>query len=71
MKNAVLLTSLLAVGALAAPSFTPGHVLHDKRNVMHPHWVKRHGLASDSRVPLKIAMKGRNLEEGGKLLMEV
>ena len=63
---ASLTTASLFASALAIPA---GHVLHEKREVAH-HLEKRR-VHSSAIIPVRIALKQRNLETGHDRLMEV
>lgn len=65
-----LLSCLLAEAALAAPSVASS-VVHEKRNAGNERWIKREALHPESRVPVRIAMKQRNLDKGMEYLLDV
>lgn len=70
MKGSLILLSGLFAGALAIP--TTGHVVHERRaSSTQNRWVKRHALDANTKVPLRIALKQRNLDKGMNYLMEV
>lgn len=71
MKSSfALLSCLLAEAVLAAPSAS-SFVVHEKRDVDNERWIKREALHPDSRVPVRIAMKQRNLDKGMDYLLDV
>lgn len=65
----VVLNSLLAAGAIAAP--TGSHVIHEKRDTNSPRWVKREALNPSTKVPVRIALKQNNLDKGMDYLLDV
>jgi tripeptidyl-peptidase-1 len=70
MKGSLLLLSGLLAGVLASP-VTHDHVVHEKRDIAHPRWYKRSPLDGDTNIPVRIALKQRNLDRGMDFLMEV
>ncbi len=78
MRSLFLLSGLVA-SALGAPatSYSGGgggaHVLHQKRSdeVHYDAWVKREPADPASKVPVRIALKQRNLERAMDLVLEV
>ena len=69
MKLSFLLVPGLVAGVLATPF--EARVRHESRDISHPSWTKRKPLDSIVNVPVRIAMKQRNLEHGMDYLMEV
>lgn len=71
--NATLVAALAAVVAAAPRSTTTGnHVVHEKRHlVSNSPWIKRDAIHGDTRLPVRIALKQRNLDKGMDYLMEV
>lgn len=66
------LASLLAWGSGSpTPSAPRQHVIHEKRDAAPPGWTARTRLSADTRIPLRIGLKQRNLELGGMYLDEV
>ena len=63
-----LLGGFIAV-AVAAP--LGEHVIHERRDTAHPRWVKREPLEADASIPVRIALKQRNLDQGMNLLLDV
>ena len=63
-----VLVSLLAGLALAAPA---SYIQHEKRSVTDARWVKRDRAPGSARVPVRIALSQRNLDQGHDLLMDV
>lgn len=71
MKISAALIAALAAAASAAPA-TNNAVLHEKRQVQSgSRWVKRDALPADTRLPVRIALKQRNVDKGMDYLMEV
>lgn len=65
-----LVTSLLA--PLGSTSPTPRHgVVHEKRDAAPAGWAARERLNPDTKIPLRIGLKQRNLDLGGLYLDEV
>lgn len=72
MKLNYLLLSGLVAAASAAPRAQTSHVVHEKRNLAaKTGFVKRDALASGTRIPVRIALKQRNLDKGMDYLMAV
>lgn len=71
MKTAsTLLVAYLAV-ASAVPLAT-NHVVHEKRDTgLQSRWIKRDAVPGATRLPVRIALKQRNLDKGMDLLLEV
>ena len=68
----IVAAALLALTASAVPAPTAGdHVLHEKRDVALPAWMKKDRLHPHARVPVRIGMTQSNLDKGHDLLMEV
>lgn len=61
----------LAATVLAAPtSIHSNHVLHERRDASLQ-WVKRDRLHRDVKLPMRIGLTQRNLDEGHEALMQV
>lgn len=71
MKTAAsLLIGYLAV-ASAAPRLTNA-VVHEKRAIgSQSSWIKRDAVPGATRLPVRIALKQRNLDKGMDYLLEV
>lgn len=68
MLFGIVTTTTLFASALAAPHAAP-RVLHEKRSM--PALNRRERVHPDSIVPIRIALKQRNLESGYERLMDV
>lgn len=66
MKVAAVFLSAFVAAALGIPMTD---VVHDKRDVSG--FVKREPMASETLVPVRIALKQRNLDKGMDYLMAV
>ena len=66
--NFSLLGGFIAV-AIAAP--LGEHVIHERRDTTHPRWLKREHLDAGASIPVRIALKQRNLDQGMNLLLDV
>ncbi|CEJ81196.1 hypothetical protein VHEMI01340 [[Torrubiella] hemipterigena] len=67
MQFAALFVSAFVAAALGMPA---GHVQHESHEA-HPSIIKRAGAALDKVVPVRIALKQSNLDNGMDMLMEV
>lgn len=67
MQLAAVFLSAFVAAALGMPA---GHVQHEAHEA-NPSIIKRAGAALDKTVPVRIALKQRNLENGMGMLMEV
>lgn len=70
------LLSLGAVLSFATSAFTAAvphsHAVHEKRDAdAAKNWVKREKLSADTRLPMRVGLKQRNLHLGNDLLMDV
>ena len=66
--------ALLVWSAVSAVTFgndSPGHILHEARQVDDSAWVKHAPLDANSLVPLRIGLKHSNLDKGEELLLEL
>lgn len=67
-----LVLSLLAVAALTEAAPAPAlHVVHEKRETVHPRWVKRDRVSSHALLPMRIGLAQTNLENAHEHLMDV
>lgn len=57
--------------ALAVCSPTPNHAIHEKRDRMPANWRRSHKLDARAVLPLRIALKQRNIEHGYQAIDEV
>ncbi|KAJ3496008.1 hypothetical protein NLG97_g2984 [Lecanicillium saksenae] len=60
---------VLAATAMAAPASKL--VVHESRDATHHGYTKGDAVDADARVPVRIALKQRNLENAMDLLMKV
>lgn len=58
---------LFATTALAVPFIGS----QEKRNILHPAWIKREPLEGTASVRMRIALKQQNLEKGMDLLFKM
>lgn len=64
-------TAALVLTCLAVPTTSSKHVLHEKRDG-HPHsWHKRHRAVADHVMPIRIALRERNLENAEQYIHDV
>ena len=69
--SSIAAVAVLAVTALAAPTPSTEHVIHEKRSLVKSAWVKRDRVASDVKLPMRIGLVQSNLENGPIYLDEV
>lgn len=69
MKLNVIILNGLAAGAFAMP--TTNSAVHEKRDVASGPWTKMDAINANARIPVRIALKQRNLENGMAYLMKV
>lgn len=69
MKLNLLVLNGLAATALAVP--TSKLVTHETRDASHATFTKGAALDGNSRIPVRIALKQRNLENAMDLLLKV
>lgn len=69
MKFSLIALNGLATVALAAT--TSSRTVHEKRGVDGHRWTKRDALDADHVIPVRIALKQRNLENGMDYLLKV
>jgi len=62
--------SCLLAGAIAAPA-SKRHVIHERREKLPAHWKTNAKLHGDSYIPMRIALKQSNIENGDDFLMDV
>lgn len=60
----------LATAAIAAPTNTERHVLHERRSPSE-NWVKRDRVHSEVKLPMRIGLTQNNLHMGNDMLLEV
>lgn len=68
-KGSFLLLTVLVTLGCASP--TSRHVVHEKRDVLPSGWTIKERLNQDTRLPLRIGLKQRNLHLGPEFLLEV
>jgi tripeptidyl-peptidase I len=68
-----LVVILLCALTSFAASVPYGHVMHEKRAYYHEEagWVKRSRVPAHMRMPVRIGLTQRNLEQGDKFLMDI
>ncbi|KAI9711335.1 MAG: hypothetical protein M1820_002322 [Bogoriella megaspora] len=71
----VRILAALAVAAVvslcdASPTHS-SHVLHEKREITHPRWVKRSRIHPEATLPMRIGLSQSNLDRGMEYLMDV
>jgi len=64
MRFSLIAVCGLLTGALAAPTISKRHVVHEKRDRLPARWGKRSKLHGDSVLPMRIALTQRNLDKG-------
>ncbi|EGX88268.1 alkaline serine protease AorO, putative [Cordyceps militaris CM01] len=67
MKSIILLT--LVLGALGFPA--DSHVVHEKREVPRQHYVRGEPADAATRLPVQVALKQSNLEQGAQRLYDI
>lgn len=64
-------TAAFILTCSAVPTTSSKHVLHEKRDG-HPHaWHKRHRAIADQVMPIRIALRERNLENAERYIHDV
>jgi tripeptidyl-peptidase I len=65
--------TVAALGALPISSAlpSPGHSIHEKRDISNANWVKRDRIEKDIVLPVRIGLSQSNLDDAHKYLMEV
>lgn len=66
-----LVSIFLGAFVAAALGIPMGDVIHEKRDHLPSHIAKRSAVAADTLVPIRIALKQRNLDKGMDYLMDV
>lgn len=71
--TSTLFASLVAVASAAPRPVTNSNpIVHEKRDLgTNARWVKRDVLHASTRLPMRIALKQRNLDKGMDYLLEV
>ena len=64
-------TVALLSGAAFAASVPSSYVVHEKRDIIPPQWVKRSQAPRDIKLPVRIAITPRNAELGHDMLMDI
>ena len=70
MKLVAAFVAAFVAAALGMPMGDVVDVVHEKRAEMPSYMIKR-SAAADTLVPVRIALKQRNVERGMDLLMDV
>ncbi|MCJ1386575.1 hypothetical protein MMC17_009701 [Xylographa soralifera] len=70
LELAFLGATLLSEYCNAAP-WSMSYVLHEKRHVTSPAWVKRSRVAAADILPMRVGLVQTNLEKGHDLLMDI
>lgn len=65
---ALVAVAAIAVNAIAIPAH---HVVHEKREVLHPRWTKRNRVPSQKLFPMRIGLKQSNLVKGYEHLLDM
>jgi len=60
-----------AISIAALPHFNAPHVLHEKREVLQPKWVKRDAVVAGRTLPVRIGMTQSNMHQAHSMLMKV
>ncbi len=68
---ALSVLACLVAACEAAPASTGTHVLHEKRDVLHPAWKVHSRAPRDYVMPMRFALKQRNLEHAERYILEV
>ena len=66
--------SLVALGALSQLSSalpSPGHSIHEKREIPGSKWTKRERVPSSARLPVRVGLSQANLDRAHDYLMDV
>ena len=63
--------AVLAATAIAAPTPSTEHIVHERRSLVSSAWVKRDRVHGDVKLPMRIGLIQSNLEKGPDYLMEV
>jgi tripeptidyl-peptidase-1 len=71
MKSSLLFLGALAATALAAPTASGKHVLHERREVLPRLWNEARRVDGRTKLPMRIGMVQSNLERAHELLMDV
>ena len=61
----------LLPAAIAAPTISKRHVVHERRNSLPAHWSRDAKLHGDSVLPLRIALTQGNLDKADEFLMDI
>lgn len=68
MRSSLLTICSLAASVLASP--TPNYAVHEKRDALPYGWEKLERLDRRSIMPMRIALKQRNLDRGYGMYLE-
>ncbi|KAG8411214.1 hypothetical protein J3459_016525 [Metarhizium acridum] len=69
MKISLILLNGVFAGTIAVP--TGSNTIHEKRDVSGGRWTKREAADANTKVPVRIALKQKNLDQGMDYLLEV
>lgn len=64
-------TAALVLTCSAVPTTSSKHVLHEKRDGQPHAWHKRHRAIADQVIPIRIALRERNLENAERYINDV
>lgn len=70
MKADLILLSSIVAGAIGAP-LTDDHVVHEKRDSFATTKYTKRAVDANQKIPVRIALKQKNLDKGDQLLMDV
>lgn len=71
MRSSFLSIAFALVATTSSAAVPNTHVVHEKRDFTPSRWIKRERISPDVVLPLRIALKQRNLHQGYDLLMDV
>ena len=66
-----IVTLLALICLTIAYPRSASHVLHEKRELTHPRWVKRSEIPSSAKLPMRIGLTQSNLDKGMDYIMDV
>lgn len=71
MSTNILLRLLAFAVALDAVVIPSNHEIHEKRETLHPEWMKRGRVESHKLLPMRIGLTQTNLDNGYEYLLDV
>lgn len=73
MHSHLILATAVAfsISVAALPYLNAPHVVHEKREVLHPKWVKRDAVVAGRTLPVRIGMTQSNMDQAHSMLMDV